>query len=142
MKTLAAHCFDTLIAKLDNKSGTSMPTYPKEQPDPEYPIFVTWTIGKDDDLRGCIGTFAGQRLSKILGKYATISAFQDDRFDPIQAREVQHLSVGVSLLVNFTAIQNPLSWEVGKHGIEIEFTAPNTGSRSYSGTFLPEVASE
>ena len=30
---------------------------------------------------------------------------------------------------------------MGKHGIEIDFKAPN-GSREYSGTFLPEVAPE
>jgi len=56
MKTLTSHCFDTLMAGLDKKE---LPKYPSSQPDPEYPIFVTWTIGKDEDLRGCIGTFAG-----------------------------------------------------------------------------------
>ena len=55
--------------------------------------------------------------------------------------EVKHLNVGVSLLVNFTPIADPLNWEVGKHGIEIEFKAPS-GTREYSGTFLPEVAHE
>jgi AMMECR1 domain-containing protein len=49
------------------------------------------------------------------------------------------LSVGVSLLVNFTKISDPLAWEVGKHGIEIDF---NADGEMYSGTFLPEVASE
>lgn len=53
--------------------------------------------------------------------------------------EVPQLQVGVSLLVNFTDIKNPLEWEVGKHGIEIEFEA---NGRPYSGTFLPEVAPE
>ena len=76
-----------------------------------------------------------------MGKYALISALQDDRFDPVDLTEVKHLHVGVSLLVNFTPISDPLAWEVGKHGIEIEFTAPS-GSRTYSGTFLPEVAAE
>ena len=98
---------------------------------------MTWTIGKDDDLRGCIGTFAGKRLSKILGKYALISALADDRFEPVEKKEVPHLSVGVSLLVNFTEIEDSLNWEVGKHGIEIEF---RHNDRHYSGTFLPEVA--
>ena len=55
--------------------------------------------------------------------------------------EVKLLNVGVSLLVNFTPIENPLAWEVGKHGIEINFT-PHKGSRQYSGTFLPEVAAD
>lgn len=145
MRKLAAHCFDVLIHKLENHAKGEYKTpilgYPADQPDPEYPIFVTWTKGRKDDLRGCIGTFAEQRLSKILGKYALISALQDDRFEPVELAEVKHLNVGVSLLVNFTPIPDPLQWEVGKHGIEIEFKAPH-GSREYSGTFLPEVAEE
>jgi AMMECR1 domain-containing protein len=68
-----------------------------------------------------------------------ISAFRDDRFEPISKTEVPHLSVGVSLLVNFTKIDDPLEWEVGKHGIEIDFTI---NGREYGSTFLPEVASE
>ena len=34
---------------------------------------------------------------------------------------------------------NALDWEVGKHGIEIQF---DKGNQNYSGTFLPEVAEE
>ena len=47
--------------------------------------------------------------------------------------------MAVSLLVNFTEIKDPLAWEVGRHGIEIDF---EKHGRSYSGTFLPEVAAE
>ena len=54
-------------------------------------------------------------------------------------KEVPKLNVGLSLLVNFTDINDPLEWEVGKHGIEIDFSH---NGRKYSGTFLPEVASE
>ena len=68
-----------------------------------------------------------------------ISAFQDTRFDPIELDEVNDLHCGLSLLCNFTKIDNALDWEVGKHGIEIEFTHK---SYPYSGTFLPEVAKE
>ena len=53
--------------------------------------------------------------------------------------EVPNLQVGVSLLVNFTEIKDPLKWEVGKHGIEIDFTV---NGREYGSTFLPEVAGE
>jgi len=35
------------------------------------------------ELRGCIGTFSPESLTKILGKYALISALQDDRFEPV-----------------------------------------------------------
>jgi AMMECR1 domain-containing protein len=49
------------------------------------------------------------------------------------------LNCGVSLLTQFEGVDNPLDWEVGKHGIEIEFEHRN---KYYSSTFLPEVAEE
>lgn len=102
LNAITAYCFDELISMLNEDDEPTK--YPATLLDPSYPIFVTWTTGKDDDLRGCIGTFTGQKLSKILGQYALISAFQDDRFEPIEKKELPLLSVGVSLLVNFTAI--------------------------------------
>jgi uncharacterized protein (TIGR00296 family) len=139
LKEMAAHCFDTLLARLSGKGKP--PKYPDHIHDPFHPVFVTWTIGEEDELRGCIGTFTEHRASAILGKYALYSALRDDRFDPIELSEVPELSVGVSLLVNFTKIEDPLAWEVGKHGISIEFTSANS-KRTYSSTFLPEVAAE
>ena len=49
------------------------------------------------------------------------------------------LEVAVSLLINFEKNKKWNNWEVGKHGIDIDFTYMN---REYSGTFLPEVALE
>ena len=43
------------------------------------------------------------------------------------------------MLTNSKEIDDPLKWEVGKHGIEIDFKAHG---RAYGGTFLPEVAKE
>ncbi len=54
-------------------------------------------------------------------KYTLISAFDDDRFDPIVIDEVEELHVGISLLVNFESANNAYDWEVGTHGIDIEF---------------------
>ena len=45
----------------------------------------------------------------------------------------------MSLLTEFEDCEHPLDWEVGKHGIEIDF---NHNSRNYGATFLPEVAHE
>jgi len=36
---------------------------------------------------------------------------------------VENLTCGVSLLTDFEKVENPLDWEVGKHGIEIDFKA-------------------
>ncbi len=45
------------------------------------------------------------------------------------------------MLSKFERIHDPLDWEVGKHGIEIEFKDQN-GKGPYRGTYLPHVASE
>lgn len=34
------------------------------------PLFVTWKIGKDKRLRGCIGTFSAMNLHAGLKEYA------------------------------------------------------------------------
>jgi AMMECR1 domain-containing protein len=73
-------CFDTLIAKLSNKQ---LPEWPEHLPKVSVPLFVTWKITANHELRGCIGTFSKQEIQKVLPKYALISALNDDRFDPV-----------------------------------------------------------
>ena len=103
------------------------------------PLFVTWYIGKDKRLRGCIGTFTPLNLHYGLHEYAITSAMKDSRFDPISREEMPRLRVSVSILTNFEEASNYLDWEVGKHGIRIEFEKEK-GFKG-SATYLPEVAS-
>ena len=74
-------------------------------------------------------------------RYSLIAAVEDTRFNPIEEKELPHLRAEISVLSNFTPIQDPLGWEVGKHGIEIEFK-DGSSSKVYRGTFLPNVAPE
>lgn len=69
----------------------------------------------------------------------TSSAFSDDRFHPVMLEEVPELQCEVSLLHSFEKGRNALDWEVGKHGIMIDFEVED---QSFSATFLPEVATE
>ena len=142
-KEMCALCFDVLLAKLKNQDVMPyIERFLEAEPLAEavFPLFVTWTIGRDKDLRGCIGTFDGsESLSALLPRYAIISATEDSRFDPVTLRETEHMHVGVSLLVNFRDISDPFDWEVGRHGIDIEL---KDGGRKYKATFLPEVAHE
>lgn len=116
-------------------------------------------------MRGCIGTLTEAAHEK-LGDFALkrcvsrcplsnrsdqapvygylrfamlSSAFHDHRFNPLQATELPDLHCGVSLLVNYTKAKSWNDWEIGKHGIIIDFTV--RGSQ-FSATFLPEVALE
>ena len=68
-----------------------------------------------------------------------LSAFEDDRFDPIAKDEIPKLSVTVSILENFEVIEDLYDWTVGTHGVEIEFEFEDD---EFSATFLPEVAKE
>ncbi len=125
-KRHCAYCFEVLLARLDGKES---PPFPNTLQNSKLPLFVTWK--KDDDLRGCIGTFSPDDLNKNLGKYALIAAMNDSRFSPIKKNELTELAVAVSLLVNFQKGKKCYDWEVGKHGIIIEI------GDDYEATFLP-----
>lgn len=47
----------------------------------------------------------------------------------------------ISLLTHFESASHLFDWTIGRHGVTLEFSDPTTG-RSYSATFLPEVAYE
>ena len=131
---LCKYCFEVLESALSNKDIKKIP-FPEEFKGKSFPLFVTWTLGKDKELRGCIGTFEESKLEKQLGKYALISAFEDDRFEePINKSELKNLNCEVSLLIKFEKVENVMDWEVGTHGIDIEFE-DNKGN-SFSSTFF------
>ena len=50
------------------------------------------------------------------------------------------LNCSVSLLTNFEPANNWRDWEIGKHGIRIEFN--NEKGQKRSATYLPEIAEE
>ena len=137
LKLLCVYAFDTLISKLTNKEIPNC--FPDSLKSKSFPLFVTWTTGKNKDLRGCIGTFLSDNLEKNLKNFALVAALKDSRFSPISEKEIPNLNCGVSLLINFEDAKDCYDWEVGKHGIQISFE--EEGER-YSATFLPEVPIE
>jgi uncharacterized protein (TIGR00296 family) len=68
------------------------------------------------------------------------SALKDHRFKPITLSELPKLTCAVSLLTNFEVAQDYLDWDIGKHGIWIEFTQIN--GQKETATYLPEVMVE
>lgn len=141
-KALAIYAFETLYSEIRNSKRhefseiallfAESPLFPTSAP-----LFVTWN--KNDDLRGCIGTFSPSPTVKCVSRYALISAFEDLRFSPIGADELPLLSVDITLLANFEEIADPLDWSIGRHGLKVQF---HIGGSHYSGTFLPSVAPE
>nr|XP_009943547.1 PREDICTED: AMME syndrome candidate gene 1 protein [Opisthocomus hoazin] len=107
---------------------------------PLSPLFVTWKIGRDKRLRGCIGTFSAMNLHSGLREYTLTSALKDSRFPPMTRDELPRLFCSVSLLTNFEDVCDYMDWEVGVHGIRIEFINEKGSKRT--ATYLPEVAKE
>jgi len=131
------YCFDVLVAYLEGRMSLE-----PEFEDHQYPLFVTWnTVNHGQTrLRGCIGNFEPLPLHSGLKEYAITSAIHDRRFSPITIRELSHLTCGVSLLTNFEDAKDYLDWEIGVHGIWIEFVDDH--NRRRTATYLPEVAEE
>ena len=69
------------------------------------------------------------------------SGVRDSRFPPISMYEIPKLQCSTSLLHTFEEADAWDDWEVGTHGISIEFVDPVT-RRRHSATFLPEVATQ
>lgn len=134
--------FDTLVSHLSNNGTAPTPTFH----DATTALFVTWNVSprpgsSQRRLRGCIGILEPRRLHTALRDYALTSALNDRRFAPVAPREVPSLECTVSLLSCFEEAAAWDDWEVGTHGLVIEFTDPETHVRR-NATFLPEIAAE
>ncbi|GIX85557.1 AMME syndrome candidate gene 1 protein [Caerostris extrusa] len=79
-------------------------------------------------------------LASGLREYAVTSAFRDSRFSPITRDEFPKLHVSVSILRHFEDGRDYLDWQIGIHGIRIEFNTEKGYKRT--ATYLPEVAPE
>ncbi|KAL5105368.1 hypothetical protein TcWFU_001947 [Taenia crassiceps] len=129
-REMCLYCFDVLHRQLFNQDP---PPQPKTFPNHAY-------YGKDQRLRGCIGTFKAMNLYAGLREYALNSALRDSRFSPITQKEFPHLYCSVSLLTDFEDAADYKDWQIGVHGIRIEFLNERGSQRS--ATYLPEVALE
>ncbi|KAL3645295.1 hypothetical protein CASFOL_010475 [Castilleja foliolosa] len=136
-REMVVYCFDTLVSHYNSQEAP-----PPAFDDGQHPLFVTWKKainGEEPRLRGCIGTLEPRGIITGFRDYALTSSLRDRRFPPIQAKELPFLECTVSILTNYETAHDYLDWEVGKHGIIIEFTDPDYNTRR-SATYLPEVA--
>lgn len=72
--------------------------------------------------------------------FSFCSAFKDSRFQPIGRDELPRLGVSVSILRHFEDGRDYRDWDIGVHGIRIEFLNERGAKRT--ATYLPEVAPE
>ena len=96
-----------------------------------------WYKCKGYLIVGCIGTFNEMDLQDGLREYAITSAMKDSRFSPVTRQELTNLQVSVSILCQFEDGADWTDWDLGVHGIRIEWYSER-GNRK-TATFLPEV---
>lgn len=140
-KSLCYYAFEVINHKLTHKEEYPLERFAKFDEDfgniPKAgPLFVTWN--QYNDLRGCIGTFQEYPIQTGVSRFSLTSAFHDDRFPPIELKELPSLLVNVTLLANFELISRYDDWNIGIHGLKLSIDTKN----HYSGTFLPSVAEE
>jgi AmmeMemoRadiSam system protein A len=98
--------------------------------------FVTLkTAGR---LRGCIGQFtADGPLWQTIARMARAAAVEDPRFihERLRSEELDRLDIEISVLSPLQRTDDPLSLELGTHGIYVR-------NGPWAGCFLPQVATE
>ena len=94
------------------------------------------SLYKNGELRGCIGRFNPEiPLWQVVQDMAISSATEDTRFQPVRPDELEDISIEISVLSPMKKISSIDEIELGKHGIYIK-------KGLFSGTFLPQVATE
>ena len=100
----------------------------------KYGAFVT--LYNQHVLRGCVGTCTpSSALSTIVVEMTEAAATRDPRVKPVRVEELEHIQIHVSVISPLDAADDPLSLEIGKHGLYI-------ARNRKRGVFLPEVAVE
>jgi len=136
---MCVYVFDTLLSHFHRT-----PVDPPKFPNDKFPLFVTYHKESsrpfdEPSLRGCKGTFAPREIHTGLAEFSLISALKDTRFSPVTVPELPKLHCSVSLLTDFEEASDLHDWEIGTHGIIVDF---EHNGRSLSATYLPEVAPE
>jgi len=94
------------------------------------------TLKENGVLRGCIGRFTAEEpLYQVIQQMAIASSTQDNRFPPVITQEFGKITIEISVLSPMKKINSIDEIVMGKHGIYIK-------KGIYSGTFLPQVATE
>ncbi len=94
------------------------------------------TLKRDGKLRGCVGRAATDApLWATVGRIAPLAALKDPRFPPVTLKELDRLSMEISVLGALRPVRDPDSIRIGEDGLAVR-----QGSRS--AVLLPQVAQE
>jgi AmmeMemoRadiSam system protein A len=100
----------------------------------EQGVFVT--LKKRGELRGCVGRWDADRpLVQVVGAMALQAAFNDRRFRPLEAEELERVEIEISLLSPLKRVEGSDAVVIGRDGVLLK-------KRERAALFLPEVAVE
>lgn len=123
---------ETLKNIFSGKNNFSPPPSPSLQKN--LGAFVT--LRKDDELRGCIGTFEPKEpLYKVIREMTIAAATNDPRFVPVSLDELKKIKIEISVMTPKEKIGDWKKIKLGKQGVVVQ-------KGSQGGTFLPQVATE
>jgi AmmeMemoRadiSam system protein A len=118
--------------------GEPVPKFKIENPELLHHHGAFVTLKRHGLLRGCMGRFVAEMpLYQLVIEMTVAAAFEDPRFKAhrITPQELMDLNIEVSVVSPLKRLTNPLSFELGRHGIYVK-------RGSCSGCFLPQVAQE
>ena len=105
-----------ITSQLSGRGPDSPPEPASDLPRTELGAFVT--LKRNGHLRGCIGNLVGRGpLFQTVWNMALAAAFQDPRFNPLTAAEMDGLSIEISVLGPLEPCPDPQLVEIGRHGL-------------------------
>lgn len=127
----------SILHRLAGKEGDVVEAAPVPPSDTlQLPLGAFVTLKRNGALRGCIGyVMAEEPLYKTITRMAQAAAFEDPRFSPLVAEELEGLDVEISVLGPLTPCEDVQAIEIGRHGLIIR-------RGMYSGLLLPQVPVE
>ena len=97
-------------------------------------VFVSLHI--NGNLRGCIGYIKGYKsIAESVKEMALAAAFQDPRFPPLTEKELERVTLEISILEELIPLQKNELPVIGRDGLYIQHPYG-------SGLLLPQVAVE
>lgn len=122
---------EAISARLEDKKYT-----PPSSEGTRHEAGVFVTLKHDGELRGCIGQVrARQPLNQAVADMAQAAAFEDPRFDPVTADELDELEYELSVLSRLTRVKDFSRLKIGRDGLMIKLDM-------HTGLLLPQVAIE
>ena len=102
---------------------------------PAAPVFVSLHMKASGQLRGCMGTLVAREPSVLheTCRCAILAAMDDPRFEPLVLRELEEVTIDVTVLCPLEAVSGPEFLDPKRYGVVV---SDHLGRR---GVLLPDL---